>query len=81
MGARLPGDDLGGDVLAAVVLFGGVEVVGPAAKGEVRRERRATQGEGVKVMKLELVAGGAAVAGGVRSPATPHLPFPAKINS
>jgi hypothetical protein len=37
MSARLPGGDLGGDVRATVVLFGSVEVVGPAAKGEVRR--------------------------------------------
>ena len=48
MSACLPGGDLGGDVLAAVVLFGGVEVVGPAAKGEVRRERGPPRAKGCK---------------------------------
>ncbi len=63
MSARLPGGDLGGDVLAAVVLFGSVEVVGPAAESKVRGRWRPAQSEGVKVVNLELVAGGAAVAG------------------
>jgi hypothetical protein len=42
MSARLPGDELGSEVLAAVVLFASVKAVGLAAKREVRRERRAT---------------------------------------
>jgi hypothetical protein len=50
-------------VLAAVILFGSVEVVRPAAESEVLAERRSTQSEGVQVMNLELVPGGAAVTG------------------
>jgi hypothetical protein len=64
--------------VVGVDLFGSVEVVGPAAKVEVSCERRATQGEGVHVMKLELVAGGARVAGtaderALSAIAPPHL--------
>jgi hypothetical protein len=76
MSARLPGGDLGGDVLAAVVPFGRVEVVGPAAESEVRGDWRSTQGEGVQMMNLELVAGGAAVAGAADERALPAIAPP-----
>jgi hypothetical protein len=63
-------------VRAAVVLFGSVKVVRPAAKREVRRDRRSTHREGVHVMKLELVAGGAAATGAADERALPAIAPP-----
>jgi hypothetical protein len=61
--ASAAGRDLAVDVIASVVLLGGVEIVGAAAQSEICGCRWSALGEWIDVVELELVSRGAAVAG------------------